>query len=511
MFRKIPSTIASQHPDHASVPYWKDTAYISSADEAKELMIAFEELGVDEYKWDWEGKLVDESIVERLFAKHYDYFQKNPLGHEKFLTFRVPNIYEENDFRIGRAFMCILTASALAQRYQLHNPPMFEVIQPMTDTAKSMIDIQEAFAEISSLKHWMFNMQKIKLEHLEVIPLFEQTEIIANSDQILAQYISMHKVKFGFAPKYLRPYMARSDPSINSGHPATVFALKIALSRYAQLEKNTGIKMYPMIGCAALPFRGGLTPLNVADFVNEYAGIKTVLIQSAFRYDYSQEQAKQGIKDLHRLLPNSVSRNVSVEDEAKMTVAMSIFEKHYRETIEYIAPLVNQVATYFPSRRERVQHTGLFGYARTVGESSLPRAIKTTGSLYSIGLPPELFGTGRGIAELLVTGNIAILEQYYINIISDYKRVAGYVNKENLHKLITINPRFITILNDIQALEQYFDFAFEPVTDKQKLHYDMSSQILDLVLQNNGKEDKNNSEKISDLIVQSGIIRKSLG
>src|SRR5688572_246088 len=101
--RKIPATMVSQHPDHASVPYWKsvkgeggrvkgnDVAFISTAEETHELFLSFSDLGVSEYKWDWEGKLVDESVMERLLSEHYDFFKDNPIGQEKFLTFRLPN------------------------------------------------------------------------------------------------------------------------------------------------------------------------------------------------------------------------------------------------------------------------------------------------------------------------------------------------------------------------------------------------------------------------------------
>jgi hypothetical protein len=60
--KKIPATMVSQHPDHASTPYFLDKPFISTADETLEAYLNFSELGVSEYKWDWEGKLVDESV-----------------------------------------------------------------------------------------------------------------------------------------------------------------------------------------------------------------------------------------------------------------------------------------------------------------------------------------------------------------------------------------------------------------------------------------------------------------
>ena len=65
--RKIPATMVSHHPDHAGKPYWLDEEFISTYDETKECFLSFSDFGVSEYKWDWEGKLVDESVIDRLF------------------------------------------------------------------------------------------------------------------------------------------------------------------------------------------------------------------------------------------------------------------------------------------------------------------------------------------------------------------------------------------------------------------------------------------------------------
>src|SRR6266542_1671557 len=99
MKRKIPSTMATQHPDHAQKPFWHSEAFISTQYESEEAYLALSELGIGEYKWDWEGKLVDESILERWFSNHFDFFKKKPLGIDTFLTFRLPNPKVETEFR----------------------------------------------------------------------------------------------------------------------------------------------------------------------------------------------------------------------------------------------------------------------------------------------------------------------------------------------------------------------------------------------------------------------------
>lgn len=248
--RKIPATMVSQHPDHASVPYWKgksgkgkgkrmqgeNAAFISTAEETHELFLSFSDLGVSEYKWDWEGKLVDESVMERLLSDHYEFFKLNPLGQEKFLTFRLPNPHLETEFRLGRAFMNLISAAAMARQFNLPDTPLFEVILPMTTGSADMMEIHEAFNEMANLKHKLYRMDKIPLKSIKVIPLFEDIDTIAGSGKILEEYIKAYGSRFSRLPIYIRPYVARSDPALNSGIVPVVLAIKLALSDYADFE-----------------------------------------------------------------------------------------------------------------------------------------------------------------------------------------------------------------------------------------------------------------------------------
>ncbi|MEK7162153.1 MAG: phosphoenolpyruvate carboxylase, partial [Patescibacteria group bacterium] len=137
--RKIPATMATQHPDHAGKPYWYSGTFIPVTEEAKEAFLSFSELGISEYKWDWEGKFADESVLERLLGAYFDYFKKFPIGKKKFLTFRLPNPKVQTEFRLSRALMGIASAAGLAKQVGLHSPPLFEVILPMTETAEEMV------------------------------------------------------------------------------------------------------------------------------------------------------------------------------------------------------------------------------------------------------------------------------------------------------------------------------------------------------------------------------------
>lgn len=494
--------MASQHPDHANVPYWHNSAHITVHDEYKELFINFSEIGIDEYKWDWEGKLVDESVMERLLGEYYTYFKENPLGKEKFLTFRLPNPKAETEFRLARAFFNLLSAAALTKKVGLYSPPLFEVILPMTESAQEMIAIQEAFTEIGELKHALYKFDEVDMKQIEIIPLFEQVETIINSDQILAQYLSLYKKKFKSQPTYMRPYMARSDPALNSGMVPTLIAIKIALSRYKKLSDKLKMPLYPIIGTAALPFRGGLTPDNVEQFADEYAGVRTALIQSAFRYDYDLAVVKDGINKLNTLLPKSEPVIIPEKDEKILMDLIPYYEKNYKITVETIAPTINEIAAQLPKRRERVQHIGLFGYSRGMGKVSLPRAIGFTGALYSIGIPPELMGTGSGIDKTIELKQMKVLEKYYKYLKEDILRAGAYLNKENLDKLVKKYPSIKSFKHKIEIIETYLGQELRPRTLEEKEHQILTTKIWD---------DMEKGKKVTDLITRAAILRRSMG
>ena len=494
--------MATQHPDHAGKPFWNDSKFIPTVEEAKEAFLSFSELGISEYKWDWEGKLVDESVLERLLAAYFEYFKKNPIGKEKFLTFRLPNPKVQTEFRLSRALMGIASAAGLAKQVGLHSPPLFEVILPMTESAEEMINIQEAFREICELKHPLNRFETDLLDHIEIVPLFEQVDTIINSDKILEKYLTIHKKKFGTKPEYLRPYVARSDPALNSGIVPTILGIKIAFSRYKKFGTKHNIPMYPVIGVGTLPFRGGINPQKPDRFIKEYPGVRTAIIQSAFRYDFPKAQVIKAIAKLERELPKGNIHNIEPADEAKLIKTIKHFENAYQNTIEGIAPLVNQVAHFMPKRRERVQHVGLFGYSRGVGKVKLPRAISYTASLYSLGIPPELIGTGRGLAAAKKDGTLHLVEKYYINLKHDLYFAGKFLYKEGLQNLAKTSLAWKKVLIDVEEIEKYLGKPLGAKYLNEQEHQLISAKIHKYL---------HGHKNITPLIEQSALLRKSLG
>lgn len=499
--RKIPTTMATQHPDNAGKPYWHDKAFISTLAELKECYLCFSDLAMDEYNWDWEGKFVDEAVVDRLLSKYYSYFQKNPLGIEKFLTFRIPNPRVEKQFRLARAFMVMITSSQLAESLGFSHPPIFETILPLTETADEIIDIQEAFREIVSIEHRLLKIND-SIKSIEIIPLFEQVDVIVKSSDILREYFKLHKAKFGKYPAYLRPYCARSDPALNSSLVPTMLALKIALSQFQILEKETGVRLYPMVGTGTLPFRGSVSPSNIQDVLNEYRGVKTMTIQSAFRYDFPKKEVKTAINMLKQKLPKGVADQIDTGTKKKLLKIIPYFEIPYRETVEKLAPLINSLSLYVAKRRERVQHIGLFGYSRGMGKVQLPRAISFTASLYSLGIPPEIIATGRGLKKAKDMGLTEEIFRYYVNLKKDIVKAGYFLNKKNLERLASDLPAFKYVFEDVILLEKILGITLGPKDDIQKEHCKLSETIY------NRLKSKANP---TNLISLAGSLRKSLG
>ena len=322
------------------------------------------------------------------------------------------------------------------------------------------------------------------------------------SGEILKEYISFHKKRFGVKPEYIRPYCARSDPALNSGLIPTMLAVKVALSQYRLAEKESGVRFFPMVGTGSLPFRGGLTPTRIDESLENYAGVSTFTVQSAFRYDYPKSLVKKAVDKLKLELPQKRARILSSSDIKRIQKVIPFFEKQYRESIEKGAGIINSIARQFPKRRERLQHIGLFGYSRGVGRVKLPRAIVFTGALYSLGIPPEIIGTGRGIETAQKNGLWDIVSSTYTHLRDDLQEAGHFLNKENVARLAKDNPGWYEVLSDISLIEKELGVELGPINSLHREHYNISSKVY---------QRSKKKKEFSQLITEAGKLRKSLG
>lgn len=501
MDRHIPATMATQHPDNACAPYWEKDGdgYISAREEVDECYSAYADLGCEEFMWDWEGKYVDEAIVDRLFQTYFDFFKKKQLGRDIFLTFRIPNIWQEAGHNISRALMGILTAEQYAQDLRLHTPPLFEVILPMTTKAEYIIEIQKKFQKMSKLQRKLF-INKPKLKYLRVWPLIENVDDLVNCRKILEDYLELHKKYFRAKPNYLRVHIARSDPALNSGYVAAVLAAKHAISDCYEFSRDAKIPVFPAIGVGGLLFRGGLMPARVKEFVEEFPGARTAYIQSAFRYDVPKDKAKKALDFLNKNLPESKPVIYKPTEKRAIKKMCRIFSRPYKKTVESIAVLISEMAEQVPKRRERKLHVGLFGYSRRIGRKRLPRAIGFTAVMYSLGAPPEFIGLGRGLREAQKAGLDVC--RYMPGLKNDLQSIGRFVNYENLRLLSKHNKAWKDIIEDIELAENILGIKCAPATHEDFIYRNLSSNFYHLWQA---------KKPVSDCIAELGIIRKSLG
>lgn len=501
--RLIPPIMATQHPDNACAAYFNNKRFISAQDEIDECYRCFSEMEIPEYMWDWEGKFVDEAVIDRLYMQYHDYFMKHAIGRDVFLTFRIPNIWVESTHKLPRAFMNIITAENAAKKYGFYSPPLFEVILPMTTSADQLTYLQDAFSKITQATGEIFDL-KSSLKIVELIPLFENFESIAQSGEMLRTYAKFLKEKYGHTPEYIRVFTARSDPALNAGFLPAKIASRQAVSLYHDFEKETGIPVFPIVGGGCLPFRGGINPENVPATLEEYAGYSTLTIQSSFRYDYELAQVQKAISTLNTEIPKQKTKYISLSAEEQNTLSEfnRVAAKFYRESIEPLADLINEISGKLPNHRERVQHIGLFGYSRGEGKVTLPRAIKFTGALYSLGVPPELFGSGQALKHAQGTGLLPLILKLCPYIKEDFIHAGHYLNRENLGLLAGQNKVWQTVLKDVELIEQILNIQIGPEKPHHVIHRNLTSNIY---------QKHAIGDDFEDDVLQAAVIRKSLG
>ncbi len=505
-----PITMATQHPDNACSPWWKEGAFVSTPEEIDELLILFKELPIDEYMWDWEGKYVDEAVGEKLFSRAHEFFSQKTLGDDLHLTYRIPAFSEGKMHRMARAFMNVLSLADLGRELHLPRPPVTEMFLPLTTSADQPIAVRKAFREIADYHRAVFHQSKEQeesvLQQFEVTPLVEDSESLFNIADIVGPYWEQLKKDKHDLSRGQRLFLARSDPALNAGLVPAILAVRAALSSANDVGERLGFPVHPIIGTGSLPFRGGVNPRRIESIVQAYAGVRTYSIQSAFRYDYPKQEVTEALTYLKREAPKREAVKVSEDERKKMAALCAKFASHWKPTIEAIADTINAAAAHTPPRRERLQHIGLFGYSRGVGAVKLPRAIGFTAALYSLGVPPELIATGRGLKAAKQSGDMPLIEKHYPTLREDMLEAGYYLNRENVGLLAKKNKAFALIEEDLQAIETLLDIRLGPIEVPHILHRNLSSTIFHRL-----HAATVDAAALSKDITEAAVLRKSIG
>ena len=485
---KIPRVMSTQHPDNVQLPFFAENQDMSGDDEIQEAYYAFSHLGCDEQMWDCEGKEVDDFVVRKLLTRYEHYFKQKRLGDDVRLTLRIPNPDVENN----EAKVLIETLESIPRScdaaslfYGCEVPPIHEVILPMTMSAESLNRVYYYYKDFVvgkqtqpfypgdiTISEWIGEFSP---RQINVIPLFEDKEHMLEADNIMRAYLKGKDIQ------HQRVFIARSDPAMNYSMVSAILCNKIALQRLRKLSEETGVSIYPILGAGSAPFRGHLAPDTVENVLEEYPDVQTFTVQSAFKYDYPVPEVIEAVNKLTRSV---MMRGYDI-DEGKCLEIIENVSDEYRRVIEYLAPIINYVASFVPRRRMRKLHVGLFGYARSIGKTTLPRVISFCAACYSIGLPPEILGL-----NVLSHEDLRCMKDMHVNFPFDMKTAMSLFNEEVLE-----------ILPDEIKTSLRFDWGTYEINQE---HRAITSRIIKAVKDRNGAN-------MQSMLVEAAHVRKFLG
>lgn len=416
--------MSTQHPDNVNLPFFAESSEMGGNDEVQEAFYVYSHLGCDEQMWDCEGKEVDNYVVKKILSNYESFFKNNHLGKDIFLTLRAPNPEVEK----AEAKILLETLESIPRSFDIAKifygndvSPIFEVILPMCQSTESIDCVYWYYKNFVSGKSHKFIKENLKTigdwigdfnpKTINVIPLFEDQDSMLNCHNILEKYLEDKEVL------YQRVFLARSDPALNYGLVSATLLNKIALENLYNLSQKINIPIFPIVGVGSAPFRGNLMPKNVSRVIDEYPSVHTFSIQSSFKYDNPTDVV---IKAIQELKENKTRTPRHIDTERSLDI-IKRYSAEYRKQILNLSTIINKVAKHVPGRRKRKLHIGLFGYSRTMDNVTLPRAIKFTAALYSLGLPPELLGLNA-----LTDDDITYLKTVYVNFENDVKDAVRY-------------------------------------------------------------------------------------
>ncbi|SEF97198.1 phosphoenolpyruvate carboxylase, type 2 [Caloramator fervidus] len=533
---KIPKTMATQHPDNAK-------EYISIQQEPQEavLLLLPQELGglgIEEIMIDFEGKLTP---YHQPLQVATELFQKGLIpGKDVFITPRLSNADKETIFR---QIMCIMAAVetniSMFEKTQIQ--AIKEVIVPMCESSKTLLETLSRIKSVIELGNKNFNI-KFDENSINIIPLFEDVVSLVNIDKLLEEYIS----ELNYKPKYIRFMIGRSDSALSYGMVSSVLAVVLSIYKSKIFSEKNSIEVYPIMGCGTLPFRGQLTYENIENFLKTYSGVKTITIQSALRYDHGFEKTKNIIKYIENNIDKYTTRSFSKEDIFLIKEFIATFSKYYLQSFVKIAETASNISLLIPKNRDRLSTSkkGISYYREFIDinklitlttnqelkkellkidtslDTNIPRAISFTASLYTIGMPPELLGTGRALKEIKNKyGEYAIekLIEFYPQIKNDMTFALKYTNPSISKKFIPEEIRKEYEM-DIKLTNSILNINFDIESNiENSFYHTLLKTAHPILLHLLGKEPQildNNCQEyniLKELIAKLGSIRGGLG
>lgn len=537
--KTTPSTMATQHPDNAE-------QYITIQAEPEEAIIACLKqenggLGIEEVMIDFEGKMTPyhqtSQVAMGLIQKELK------LGRDAFVTPRIPNAKKEPVFRQLMSIMSLVETNILcfdANKGQ----SIYETIVPMIESGEEMLQIQERINSVIELGNKNYPIQFAPYS-IRLIPLIESVPALLKVDQILETYLNELRVK-QVMPEQLRVMFARSDSAMSYGMMSSVLSVIIAIHKTQLISEQMGVAIKPILGCGALPFRGHLDLKNVDRILETYGGIRTFTIQSGMRYDHGASETKKLVNRLNVDASLTEARNFTGDQVKLLQEMIAIFTKYYMTIfVELISPL-EEITKLIPRNRDRLSssRTGL-EYVREIAHMeeiaeltdnetlkaellsidtnihcTVPRAISFTAALYTVGMPPEFIGVGRGLHEIVQKygqEGLRFLLQVYPQLKHDLNFALKYMNQKVSRGIFNEQMREAYQKDVAYAIEYLHLKELDDAYREDAFYHTLLKSIRPILLHNLGKQkdlfnDHEDEMKIlKEWIVKLGKLRGSLG
>ncbi|MGM0770583.1 MAG: phosphoenolpyruvate carboxylase [Halobacteriota archaeon] len=521
---KFPKVMCTQHPDSVS-------KYISTQEEIVEAVEAVTKYGCDEYMPDYEGKTTPYHQNGQIVSKFIEETDLVP-GKDIFITPRLPSAVQENSFRQLMVMMSVAEANYITHE-QSGSQAITEVVHPMTSTIQEIIESQQHMENVNELAKKEFNFE---METPRIIPLIEEVPGLLNAKEIIENTILAYQEQLNETPEKYRVFMGKSDSALTFGHVASTLSCKYAISNLHELEASIDTQIGIIFGAGALPFRGHMTLENADNFFNEYRGIDTVTLQSALRFDHEKGDAEEFVRRAKDELSKSPDK-LSDDEKEELFNIIGIFGTRYNKAIQQFSSTINCISDFLPQQRDRLMRGGGTGYARDtpdvtsvshlcrsdIGKEleasipresmNLPRAIKFTGALYSIGIPPEIIGTGSAIAEVREKFGEDVCERlftkYFPSLRSDLRFAFEYLDINTASRFLS-DTLHESIRKEVDILRDIFDIETQ-CEPSYRMLLEMVRPDLLCATDTCGIMDEDLLQLTRSTLVKMGRMRKSLG
>ena len=536
---RVPATMATQDSDSAST-------YIGSEEEIEEAVDCLsprEEggFGAGELVVDFAEKLTPfhhiEEIVRRIMEKGLiPSFNVN-------LTPSVPAGSYEFGFRRMAIFQKIIEVN-YRLRNETNGGAIYEVIHPLTESPRDLTRIEMNF---NILKNYILETidPTAKLKDLQIIPYVKDLQSLLNISNTIGEYFKAYPSMLS-PLSYLRIFLGRSDSALQSGLVPSTLASKIAISDLAIISGELNTPIFPILNAGYLPFRGFVNPRNLDNVLTEYSGIRTLTIPSSLRYDVDRKETQKMILLLRDKLQSQKAKPYSKREKNEIINIIGLFTAKYFETLHQI--LLNpRIFELVPLRRERTvplqnaerpsDQTVIKSLAKKCTDSKVSKqllklenlklesqlgAIPFTATMYSIGLPPEFIGTGRGLNAVNEWKSEALerlLDVYYPSLREALNFASRFISLEAIQKVLS-KKVYDQVTEDIKYIKEFLDIDISPNTSHEIVTKMISEYLSARTLtkgdiKKEGLTDIIQGEKMVEiaqkLILYAGKIRGALG